>query len=159
MPAAPAATSLADADYHAKAHAVLDAIEAQADAWLDADVVDIDSHRTGGLLELSFPNGSKIILNTQPPLQEIWLAAKTGGYHFRFVDGLWRVGRARALDEQGRVPRAAVHQCQRAGRRYADIQRLNKSRMLFFSSSEAECGTLALSLLKALTPELLVYSS
>ena len=90
MPAAPAATSLADADYHAKAHAVLDAIEAQADAWLDADVVDIDSHRTGGLLELSFPNGSKIILNTQPPLQEIWLAAKTGGYHFRFVDGLWR---------------------------------------------------------------------
>lgn len=89
MPAAPAATVLPDADYHIKAHALLDGVEAQVDAWLDADVVDIDSHRTGGLLELSFPNGSKIILNTQPPLQEIWLAAKAGGYHFRFVDGLW----------------------------------------------------------------------
>jgi len=89
MPAAPTATVLSDADYRAKAHAMLDRVEAQVDAWLDADVVDIDSHRTGGLLELSFPNGSKIILNTQPPLQEIWLAAKAGGYHFRFVDGLW----------------------------------------------------------------------
>lgn len=85
----PASTPLSDADYLTRAHAVLDAIEAQVDAWLDADVVDIDSHRTGGLLELSFPNGSKIIINTQPPLQEIWLAAKAGGYHFRFTDGLW----------------------------------------------------------------------
>ena len=89
MTAAPAATFLSDADYHAKAHAILDSVEAQVDAWLDADVVDIDSHRTGGLLELSFPNGSKIILNTQPPLQEIWLAAKAGGYHFCFVNGQW----------------------------------------------------------------------
>ena len=85
----PAATPLSDAEYLTKAYALLDGVEAQVDAWLDADVVDIDSHRTGGLLELSFPNGSKIILNTQPPLQEIWLAAKAGGYHFRFVDGLW----------------------------------------------------------------------
>ena len=86
----PAATPLSDAEYHAMAHGMLDAVEAQVDAWLDADVVDIDSHRTGGLLELSFPNGSKIILNTQPPLQEIWLAAKAGGYHFRFAGDCWR---------------------------------------------------------------------
>jgi CyaY protein len=84
------ATPLTDADYRAKAHAMLDVVETQVDAWLDADVVDIDSHRTGGLLELSFPNGSKIIINTQPPLQEIWLAAKAGGYHFKYVDGAWR---------------------------------------------------------------------
>ena len=89
MPAAPSATALSDADYRTRAHAMLAAIEAQVDAWLDADLVDIDSNRTGGLLELSFPGGSKIIINTQPPLQEIWLAAKAGGYHFRFVDGLW----------------------------------------------------------------------
>jgi CyaY protein len=53
-------------------------------------VVDIDSQRTGGLLELSLPGGSKIILNTQPPLHEIWLAARAGGHHYRFVDGQWR---------------------------------------------------------------------
>jgi CyaY protein len=89
MSAAPAATPLSDADYHARTRAVLDRIEAQVDAWLEQDVIDIDSHRTGGLLELSFPNGSKLILNTQPPLQEIWLAARGGGFHFRFVDGQW----------------------------------------------------------------------
>jgi CyaY protein len=86
---APAATPLSDADYHAKAHAVLARVEAQIDAWLDGDLIDIDSHRTGGLLELSFPNRSKIVINTQPPLQEIWLAARAGGYHFRHVEGQW----------------------------------------------------------------------
>jgi CyaY protein len=86
---APAATPLSDADYQAKAHAVLARVEVQIDAWLDADLIDIDSHRTGGLLELSFPNRSKIVINTQPPLQEIWLAARAGGYHFRYVDGQW----------------------------------------------------------------------
>ena len=65
-------------------------VEACADAWLQDDVVDIDTHRTGGLLELSFPNGSKIVLNTQPPLQELWLAARSGGFHYKFVAGAWR---------------------------------------------------------------------
>jgi CyaY protein len=69
---------------------VLARIEATADAWLQDDVIDIDSHRTGGLLELSFPNGSKVVVNTQPPLHELWLAARSGGYHFRWVDGAWR---------------------------------------------------------------------
>ena len=36
-------------------------------------MIDIDAQRTGGLLELSFPTGSKIVVNTQPPLHEIWL--------------------------------------------------------------------------------------
>jgi CyaY protein len=50
---------------------VFDRIEAQLDRWLDQGVIDIDAHRTGGLLEMTFPNRSKIIINTQPPLQEI----------------------------------------------------------------------------------------
>lgn len=81
--------SLSDAEYHAKAHALLDAIEAQIDGWLEADVVDIDTHRTGGLLELTLPGGSKIIINTQPPLQELWLAARSGGYHFKWDGAQW----------------------------------------------------------------------
>ena len=86
---APPATPLADADFHQLAHAVLGAIESTVDRWLDDDVVDIDTHRTGGLLELSLPGGSKIIINTQPPLQELWLAAKAGGHHYRHVAGRW----------------------------------------------------------------------
>ena len=81
--------SLSDADYLAKAHALLARIEAQIDGWLDDDVVDIDASRTGGLLELSLPGGSKIVINTQPPLQEIWLAARSGGYHFKWDGAQW----------------------------------------------------------------------
>ena len=82
-------TALTDAEYHARTSAVLAGIEAAVDSWLQDDVVDIDAHRTGGLLELSFPNGSKIVINTQPPLQELWLAARSGGYHFKHVQGRW----------------------------------------------------------------------
>jgi len=85
-----AATPLTDTEYHRLSAGVLARIEATIDRWLQEDVIDIDSQRTGGLLELSLPGGSKIVVNTQPPLQELWLAARGGGYHFRHVNGLWR---------------------------------------------------------------------
>ncbi|MEF7616423.1 iron donor protein CyaY [Aquincola sp. MAHUQ-54] len=81
---------MSDLDYHRLTDAVLASIEATVDRWLQEDVIDIDASRTGGLLELAFPDGSKIVVNTQPPLQELWLAARAGGYHFRYADGVWR---------------------------------------------------------------------
>ena len=84
------ATPLTDAEYDRLTAAVLARIEATVDRWLQADLIDIDSQRTGGLLELVFPDGSRIVVNTQPPLHELWLAARRGGYHFRFVDDAWR---------------------------------------------------------------------
>jgi CyaY protein len=89
MTLAPVPTPLTDAQFHALTGAVLSSIETTVDGWLQDDVVDIDSHRTGGLLELSLPNGSKLIINTQPPLHELWLAARSGGYHFKHVSGAW----------------------------------------------------------------------
>lgn len=86
---APAATPLSDVDYRRRTDAILSAIEIQVDRWLQDDVVDIDASRTGGLLELSLPGGSKLIVNTQPPLQELWLAARSGGFHFRFSADRW----------------------------------------------------------------------
>ena len=82
-------TPLGDAEYHAITSALLSRIEATVDQWLQDDVVDIDTHRTGGLLELGFPNGSKIVINTQPPLHELWMAARQGGYHYKFSAGQW----------------------------------------------------------------------
>lgn len=90
MPTAPSIDTLTDSDYRAKTDAVLAAVEACIDAWLQGDVVDIDTQRSGGLLEMGFPNGSKIVLNTQPPLHELWLAARSGGFHYRYRDGAWR---------------------------------------------------------------------
>jgi len=81
--------ALSDADYHRETAALLARIEAAADRWLQDDVIDIDTQRTGGLLDLSFPDGSRIVLNTQPPLHELWLAARAGGHHYRRVDGRW----------------------------------------------------------------------
>jgi len=83
-------TPLSDSEYRARTDAVLASIESTIDRWLQDDVVDIDTHRTGGLLELVFGNGSKIVVNTQPPLHELWLAARSGGYHYKHVDGRWR---------------------------------------------------------------------
>lgn len=82
-------TPLSDAQYQQQTGSVLAGIEAQIDRWLQEEVIDVDAARTGGLLEMSFPDRSKIIINTQPPLHELWLAARRGGFHFKYVDGHW----------------------------------------------------------------------
>ncbi|HET9204723.1 MAG TPA: iron donor protein CyaY, partial [Burkholderiaceae bacterium] len=82
-------STLTDGEFHLRSQAVLATIETALDRWLQDDVIDIDSHRTGGLLELSIPGGSKIVVNTQPPLHELWLAARQGGFHFRWVGDRW----------------------------------------------------------------------
>lgn len=76
---------MTDSDYLTRAEAVLARLEQAAD---DSDA-DIDCERNGNVLTLEFENGSKIIVNLQPPMEEIWIAAKTGGFHFKFVDGRW----------------------------------------------------------------------
>ncbi len=84
-----APTLLSDSEYHALTATVLSGIEATLDRWLENDLVDIDAQRTGGLLELRFPNGSVIVINTQPPLHELWMAARSGGFHYKHVAGRW----------------------------------------------------------------------
>ena len=89
MSTAPAASALSDTEYDRETSALLARIEAAADRWLQEDVIDIDTQRTGGLLELTFPDDSKIVVNTQPPLKELWLAARGGGFHYRWSAGRW----------------------------------------------------------------------
>lgn len=89
MPAAPMYTPLTDTEFRTQAGSVLANIEVTVDRWLQQDVIDIDASRTGGLLELSFPDGSKIVVNTQPPLHELWLAGRSGGFHFKHAGGRW----------------------------------------------------------------------
>lgn len=77
---------LTQKEYLACAEAALDAIEQAA----DANGAGIDYERSGHVLTLELDNGSQIIINLQVPLQEIWLAAKTGGSHYRYQNGVWR---------------------------------------------------------------------
>jgi len=95
---------LSDAEYDRRARAVLAAVEAASDRFLQDEVIDIDTSRTGGLLELEFPNGSKVVLNTQPPLHELWLAAGAGGFHFRAVGDRW-------IDREGRELFDVLSEC------------------------------------------------
>jgi CyaY protein len=82
-------TALTDSEYEELSRMALASIEATVDRLLQTDVIDIDAQRTGGLLELGFPGGSTIVVNMQPPLHELWLAARGGGFHFRYVGSRW----------------------------------------------------------------------
>ena len=60
------------------------AIEDSIEEACDETGADIDYETTSGILSLTFPNASQIIINRQAPLQQIWVAAKQGGFHFEF---------------------------------------------------------------------------
>ena len=80
---------MTDLEYQNLAENVLKAVEAACDRLNDESDVDIDNQRTGGMITLSFANRSQIIINLQKPLQEIWMAAKAGGFHYKFNSGQW----------------------------------------------------------------------
>ena len=73
------------------AESTLDRIESCFDNLNDQDVIDVECKRSGNVLEVEFlDNASKIIINSQAPLQEMWVAARSGGYHYRRIDDQWR---------------------------------------------------------------------
>jgi CyaY protein len=80
---------MTDPDYMDRAEAVLSAVERGCDRINDATEADIDNQRVGGMITISFPGGSQLIVNLQKPLQEIWLAARSGGYHYRHDGTAW----------------------------------------------------------------------
>lgn len=80
---------MTDLDYLDHAEALLRTVEACCDRMNDESDADIDNQRVGGMVTLSFANQSQIVINLQKPLKEVWMAAKSGGYHFHFVDGQW----------------------------------------------------------------------
>jgi len=51
---------------------------------IDNSGLDIDYEESGGVLTLEFDNGSKIIFSKQPPVKQLWMAAKSGGFHFNY---------------------------------------------------------------------------
>jgi len=56
---------------------------------LAATDVDLDWSLNDGILEIECADGSKVIVNRHVPNREIWVAARSGGFHFRARDGAW----------------------------------------------------------------------
>ena len=80
---------MTDLEYLNHAEKALAAIELACDCINDSSDADIDNQRTGGMITLTFSNRSQIIINLQKPLQEIWMAAKSGGFHYKFTSNQW----------------------------------------------------------------------
>ena len=80
---------MTDLEFMDRAEQLLLAVEQCCDRINDTTDADVDSQRAGGMITLTFPNHTQIIINQQKPLHEIWMAAKSGGYHYRFEDGKW----------------------------------------------------------------------
>lgn len=72
-------------------NALADAALARIDAALEACDADLDFElAAGGVLEIEFDDGSKIIVNRHGVAREIWVAARAGGFHFRWDGSVWR---------------------------------------------------------------------
>ena len=72
-------------------NAMADNILARIEAALEASDADIDFElAAGGVLEIEFADGSKIIVNRHGVAREVWVAARAGGFHFRWDGTCWR---------------------------------------------------------------------
>jgi CyaY protein len=80
---------MTDTEFMDRAESVLRAIETSCDRINDEGDTDIDNQRVGGMITITFQNKSQIIINLQKPLHEIWLAARSGGYHYKFDGRQW----------------------------------------------------------------------
>lgn len=66
-----------------------DAVFKRIEQGIDSSGADIECGLNGPVLELEFEDGAKIIINRHTPNREIWLAAKSGGFHYAFDSGRW----------------------------------------------------------------------
>lgn len=68
---------------------VIDDLIINIEDQIDELSTDVDYETTAGILTLTMPNNSQIIINRQTSQFQLWLAAKSGGFHFEFNDNSW----------------------------------------------------------------------
>ena len=81
---------MTDTEFMDLAESALKAVERACDHINDSTSADIDNQRSGGMITLVFANRSQIVINLQKPLHEVWMAARSGGYHYRFDGTAWQ---------------------------------------------------------------------
>ncbi len=75
---------MTESEFHSAVDVVLARIEASVEKAAELDV-DLES----GILTITCPDASRVIVNRQTPNREIWVAARSGGFHFSWRDGQW----------------------------------------------------------------------
>jgi CyaY protein len=81
---APSDTEVAMSLTEARFHDLVDATQQALDVVFEDSGLDVDVENSGGVLTVRFDNGSQLIFSRQPPLRQLWLAAKAGGFHFDY---------------------------------------------------------------------------
>ena len=81
---------MTDLEFMDQAERLLAGVEMSSDRLNDDTDADIDNQRVGGMVTLTFPNRSQIVINLQKPLHEVWLAARCGGFHYKFDGRNWQ---------------------------------------------------------------------
>lgn len=77
---------MTETEFNELAEATLDAIEAA----VEATGADIEAARSGNVLTLELADRSKVVVNSQAPMQQIWVAARSGGFHYGRQGEQWR---------------------------------------------------------------------
>lgn len=88
---------MTDTEFQAVVDATLVQVEEYIESLVDTLDLDADSMRSGNVLTLDFEDKGKMILNSQVANHELWLAAKSGGFHYQYVNGEW-------LDTRSKTP-------------------------------------------------------
>ncbi|MCE1249446.1 MAG: iron donor protein CyaY [Comamonadaceae bacterium] len=80
---------MTDLEFMDRAERLLLAVEQACDRINDTTDADLDAQRNGGVVTITFANRSQIVINWQKPLHEVWMAARAGGFHYRFDGAQW----------------------------------------------------------------------
>lgn len=78
-----------ESEFLARCGTILDNLESQSDDWVSMHDLDIEAHRSGNVLTLVFDDSIHVVVNSQTPMREMWVAAPSGGFHYRFDGQLW----------------------------------------------------------------------
>ena len=76
---------ITDSEFKQFAGNALDVIEQELERLFETTDFDVDLERQANVLSITFPNKTVIVINLQTPLHELWVAAKEGGFHFKWV--------------------------------------------------------------------------
>tara|TARA_R110002072_G_scaffold1369_6_gene11296 strand:- start:51979 stop:52404 length:426 start_codon:yes stop_codon:yes gene_type:complete len=79
---------LQDSEFHSLVDELVMALEDELEEYPE----DLDLENSAGLLTIGFPNGSTVVVSRQIANHEIWVAAKSGGFHLAHKDGEWVCG-------------------------------------------------------------------
>ena len=81
---------MTESEFLILAESCLAQVEEMFEKAFDNDELDVECSRSGNVLTIEFVNnGSKMIVNSQAPMQEMWLAARSGGFHYKYDGQHW----------------------------------------------------------------------